>query len=83
MVTAVEESEAKAIAAFKTAPVTVEDVARAWASIDGKAVEFDHGKGLSVSEDKTGHYAGYCHEALELLERATRYATARQNKQHG
>lgn len=81
MVATIEEAEENAIAAFKTAPVTVEDLARAWASIDGKAREFDEGKGLSVSEDRTGHYAGYCYEALALLHRATSYATKRQNKQ--
>ncbi len=54
----------------------VEPFARAWASIDGNAQDFDREKGLPVSavfdegEDFTGHYLGYMEEARELLRRA-------------
>lgn len=56
---------------------TVEDLARAWASIDGKRDEFDEGKGKSVFDDRTGHYAGYVVEAEEQLRRAAKYARER------
>lgn len=65
--------------ASSSASVTVEDLARAWASIDGKSDEFDEGRGKSVFDDRTGHYAGYCAEAMEIVARATGYA----NRRHG
>jgi len=70
--------DAEAMSAAIEAKITVEDLARAWASIDGKRDAFDDGKGKSVFEDATGHYAGYCFEARELVERATKYARERQ-----
>jgi len=57
--------------------VKLEDLARAWASIDGKLVHFDEGKTKSVWEDKTGHYAGYVVETEEMISRAIKYARAR------
>lgn len=57
--------------------VKLEDLARAWASIDGKLVHFDEGKTKSVWEDNTGHYAGYVVETEEIIERAIKYARAR------
>jgi hypothetical protein len=52
-------------------------LARAWASIDGKRDEFDAGRNISISEDKTGHYLGYLVETEEAFERATKYALER------
>jgi len=73
-----DELDAKALSAFAASGATVEDLARAWASIDGKRDQFDEGKGKSVFDDETGHYAGYCVEAREIIERATKYARERQ-----
>ena len=56
------------------AGVTVEDLARAWASLDGKQDAFDAGRNKSVFDDETGHYAGYCFEVREIVTRATKYA---------
>lgn len=44
----------------------VERVARAWASIDGKAGRFDSGK----INDHDGYYEGYMSEAKELMKRS-------------
>lgn len=63
--------------------VTVEDMARAWASMDGKRDEFDAGKGKSLMKDKTGHYAGYMEEMEEVLRRAAKYARKRKEKARG
>lgn len=59
--------------------VTIEDLARAWASIDGKRDEFDAGKGVPIMRDETGHYAGYMVEAKEMVGRALCYAVTRAN----
>lgn len=72
-----EQLDAEAMADFRASCATVEDLARAWASIDGRREAFDEGKGKSVFDDATGHYAGYCVEARELIERATKYANKR------
>ncbi len=50
----------------------VERVARAWASIDGKLVEFEDERksGCSLMEEDTGTYEGYVTEAAELLRRS-------------
>ena len=72
-----EQRNADLMAAAIDAGVTIEDLARAWASIDGKRGEFDEGKGISVFDDKTGHYAGYMEEAAEQVKRATAYALER------
>ena len=70
-----DEYDREAMVAFKAAPVTVEDLARAWASMDGKDEAFDAGK--DNPNDETGHYDGYCVEAREIIERATKYALKR------
>ena len=57
--------------------VTVEDIARAWASIDDRRDEFDRGKVDKEYEDKAGHYDGYMIETEELLKRAAKYANER------
>lgn len=59
------------------AAVTVKELARAWASIDGKRDEFDIGAASDDIEAGGGHYAGYVCEAEELLRRATKYARER------
>lgn len=56
---------------------TVEDLARAWASLDGKRDAFDEGRDKSVMDDKTGHYAGYVVETEEIVARAVAYARDR------
>jgi hypothetical protein len=49
----------------------IESVARAWASMDGKAEQFDAGKvGFVEDVNAGGHYMGYKEEAKELLKRA-------------
>lgn len=48
----------------------VEKVARAWASIDGKAEQFDKGKADPEYDMIHGHYMGYIEEAKELLKRS-------------
>lgn len=55
--------------------VTVEDLARAWASIDGKREDFDREK--ASAEMVTGHYEGYLSEAEEQIRRAVEYAKVR------
>ena len=60
---------------FIASRATVEDLALAWASLDGKRDEFDTEKG--PREDPHGHYLGYLAEAEEILRRAARYARER------
>lgn len=62
------------------AGVTIKDLARAWASIDGRRDEFDIGAESDDIEAGEGHYAGYISEAEELLRRATAYARERRRK---
>jgi hypothetical protein len=52
--------------------VTVEEVARAWASLDGNRDEFDREK--TGAKIVTGHYEGYIADAEALLQTALRYA---------
>lgn len=61
------------------AGVTVEDLARAWASIDGRRDEFDAGADKSLADDETGHFTGYVIETEETITRATNYARARKS----
>lgn len=68
---------ARILQEFIKSGATVEDLARAWASIDGKRDSFDAGRNVSEMEDETGHYAGYVVEAEEILQRATNYARDR------
>ncbi|MBK5958134.1 hypothetical protein CCR97_08380 [Rhodoplanes elegans] len=68
---------AKLMQELRQSGVTIEDIARAWASIDGKRDAFDAEKGKSVSDDITGHYLGYLSEAEELVTRAAKYARER------
>lgn len=57
--------------------MTVKDLARAWASIDGHIDDFDNGAKAGSIEAFGGHYAGYVVEAEEQLRRAIGYAMAR------
>lgn len=61
------------------AKIAVVDLARAWASIDGKREQFEIGEFSHDIEAGGGHYAGYMCEAEELLRRATKYAKTRSN----
>lgn len=54
----------------------IEELARAWASIDGKADKFDACKADPVLEDDLGHYGGYIAEAQELLRRSPTVSAA-------
>ena len=63
---------------FHKSGATVEDLARAWASMDGKRDKFDAEKDKPASEAIYGHYLGYLTEAEEVLTRATKYANERQ-----
>lgn len=74
---AFELRHARLLQDFRQSGATIEDLARAWASIDGKRDAFDAGRDKSVMEDETGHYAGYVVEAEEILERAIVYARER------
>ncbi len=70
-------SHAKLLQDLTRSGATLEDLARAYASIDGKRDYFDAGKGKSVWYDETGHYAGYMAEMEAILKRATQYADDR------
>ena len=48
----------------------VEKVARAWASIDGKADDFDKCKADPDLDMAQGYYMGYMEEAKELMKRS-------------
>lgn len=62
---------------FQQSHATIEDIARAWASMDGKRQEFDNEKHMSVSEAIYGHYLGYICETEEIFRRAIAYADER------
>lgn len=62
---------------FVASGATVEDLARAWASLDGKRDEFDKAKDAGASEAVHGHYLVFLSEAEEVLRRAARYARER------
>jgi hypothetical protein len=54
-------------------PETMEALADAWASIDGKGDQFRAGKGAASFEDEPGgHYSGYMAEAQEMMLRLLR-----------
>lgn len=75
--TDIDERHRKLIQDAHAMGATVEDFARAWASIDGRRDEFDAGR---LSDDITAHggyYDGYVCETEEAFERATRYARER------
>lgn len=75
-----QEMHRRLIRESEGAGVTVKDLARAWASIDGRRDEFDIGAESDDIESGGGRYAGYVCEAEELLRRATKYARDRRRK---
>lgn len=72
-----ELQQARILQQFRQSGATIEDLARAWASMDGKRDKFDAEKGMSAADAVYGHYLGYICEAEEILERAARYALER------
>ena len=51
-------------------PETIEALADAWASMNGKVDAFRAGKGAASLEDEPGgHYSGYMADAQEMLKR--------------
>ena len=65
---------------FRIADGTVEDLARAWASMDGKREIFDAEKSMSVAEaEEEGVNLGYLSEIEEIIRRATEYAAERRS----
>jgi uncharacterized protein YuzE len=62
---------------FIASAATVEDLARAWASLDGKRKELDKAKGRGASEAAGDDYLGYLAEIEEILHRAANFARER------
>jgi hypothetical protein len=62
---------------FIACSATIEDLARAWASLDDAQDEFDKEKGPGASEAAHGHYLGYLAETEEILRRAVKHARER------
>ena len=62
---------------FVASGATLEDLARAWASLEGKRNEFAKDKDPPGAAH--GHYLGYLAEAGEVLRRATKYARERRS----
>ncbi|MDJ1632299.1 hypothetical protein [Rhizobium rhizogenes] len=54
----------------------IEEVARAWASIDGNGELFDSCKVSREQEKALGHYGGYMAEAEELFRRSPKFTAA-------
>lgn len=65
---------------FQQSGATVEDLARAMASLDGHRDTFDSEKNVAISDVVYGHYLGYLAEAEEVLQRAAQYARDRAAK---
>ena len=72
---------ARLLQQFRTADGTVEDLARACASMNGKRETFDAEKSMSVTGVEEGAYLGYLSEVEEILRRATEYAAERRKKE--
>jgi len=60
----------------KVTDAVIEEIARAWASIDGKSKQFDDCKADASLEDEFGHYGGYMAEARELVRRSPSLSAA-------
>lgn len=73
-----EEMHNRLIRGMVANGVTVIDLARAWASLDGKRDAFDAGATSADIEAGGGHFYGYISEVEEMLRRATKYAGERQ-----
>ena len=72
-----ELRHARILQAFRQSGATIEDLARAWASLEGMRDEFDAERGSPAADASHGHYLGYLHDAEEILERAIRAALER------
>jgi uncharacterized protein YuzE len=59
---------------FIASGATVEDLAWAWASLDGQRDDVDKEKSLGAPEDAHDYYLGYLAAAEEILRRAANYA---------
>jgi hypothetical protein len=59
------------------AGVTIDDLARALASLDGRRDDYDNGKQSDDLCAFGGHYAGYLTEMEEVVRRAIGYASER------
>jgi uncharacterized protein YuzE len=68
---------------FVASGATIEDLARAWASLDGKPDELGKEKGLGALEAAHPHYLGYLVEAEEILRRAVKAARERNSISSG
>jgi len=62
---------------FVASGATVEDLASAWASLEGTRDVLDKEKDPGASNDARGYYLGYLAEAEETLRRATKCARER------
>ncbi len=62
---------------FVASGATVEDLARAWASLSARRDEFDARRRPDAHRAARGHYLGYFIEAEEILRRAAKYARER------
>jgi uncharacterized protein YuzE len=62
---------------FIASGAMVEDLARAWASLDDARDESDEEKGQGAPEAAHSHYLGYLAETEEILRRAVKYARER------
>ena len=76
---AYELRQARLLQAFRVSAATIEDLARAWASMDGKAELFDQEKDMPAADAVHGHFLGYTCEVEEILKRATGYAIGRKS----
>jgi hypothetical protein len=72
--------QARILRDFSESGATLEDLARAWASVDGKRDAFDAEKDMLASEAIHGHYLGYLVETEEILQRAIQYAIERKGQ---
>jgi len=71
--------QARLLRDFIRSGATVEDLARAWASMEGKVDKFDEEKHISALDVVYGHYHGFIAETEEILRRATHYAEERRH----
>ena len=77
--TAYDLRQARLLQEFRQSGATIEDLARAWASMDGKRDEFDAEKNVPAADAVYGHYLGYLCESEEILRRAASYAIQRRS----
>jgi uncharacterized protein YuzE len=68
---------------FVASGATIEDLARAWASLDDKPEELGKERGHRALENAHPHYLGYVAEAEKILRRAVKYARERNSISSG